>query len=91
MNDIIEGVKLIRHNAGRVNEPDDETYPWRLDASFRAPEFMYVAFVFTYGGTEEICVRGKTQEALERFVELNDLRFHPRLISLKIWQPRPLP
>lgn len=83
----IEGIKLIRHNAGGVNVPDDPSYPWRLDASFSPPEFMLMAFIGLYGGIEEICVRGKTREALEQFVEMNSLRTHPRLRSLEITQP----
>jgi hypothetical protein len=84
---IIEGIKLIRHNASGVNEPDDISLPWRLDASFSAPQLMVVAFAFLHGGTEEICVRGISQEALETFVEMNNLRAHPRLLQLTITEP----
>lgn len=83
----IPGLKLIRHNAAGVNVADDPTYPWRLDATFRPPEFMFFTFVSLYGGSEIICVRGQTREALEQFVELNNLRIHPRLRSLEITQP----
>lgn len=82
----IPGLKLIRHNSGGVSNPDDPTFPFRLDASFRPPEFMQVAHVFLYGN-EEICVRGTTREALERFVEANTLKTHPRLIRLEITEP----
>lgn len=83
----IEGIKLIRHNAGGVNLPDDPAYPWRLDVNLRPPEFMLMAFVGIHGGSEEICVRGMTREALEKFVALNSLRTHPRLRKLEITQP----
>jgi len=86
MNDI-EGIKLIRHNADNVDKPDDTSYPWRLDVNLSPPEFMLMAFICLYGGSEEICVRGMTREALEKFVEMNDLRGHPRLRSLEITQP----
>ena len=85
---ITPGIKLIRHNGGNVNNPDDPSLPWRLEASFRPPEFMSVAFVFLYGGEELIVVRGDTKEHLEEFVQVNDLRNHPRLKKLAITQPR---
>lgn len=75
----IPGIKLIHHNASGVNLPDDPSYPWRLDASFSPPEFMNFTFVCMFGGSETICVRGMTKEALEEFVELNGFRHHPRL------------
>lgn len=83
----IKGVKLIHHNASGVNLPDDTSLPWRLDANFRPPEFMVIAFIGIFGGSETICVRGETREALEEFVEMNNLRKHPRLRSLEITQP----
>lgn len=84
---IIEGIKLIKHNMGGVNEADDPTYgPWRLKAVFRVPSFMGVAANFIYG-CEEIVVRGKTKEALEYFAEMNSLNTHPRLQKLEITQP----
>ena len=84
---VIEGIKLIRHNAARYSVPDDFTYPFRLDAKFRPPGFMDIAFIFIVGGSEEIVVRGMTAEKLEEFVAANGLRTHPRLISLEITQP----
>lgn len=84
---IIEGIKLIRHNMGGINNADDPSFgPWRLDAVFRVPEFMAVAASFLYG-REEICLRGKTKEALEKFAEANELKTHCRLQSLTITQP----
>ena len=29
MAKVIEGIKLITHNAGGVNDPDDLSYPWQ--------------------------------------------------------------
>ena len=83
----IEGIKLIKHNIGGVNNPDDPSYgPWRLDAAFRVPEFMEVAASLLYV-RQEIVIRGKTKEALYQFVSLNKLNSHPRLQSLVITQP----
>ena len=88
MEKIIQGIKLITHNACGINKQDDITFgTWRLDAFFRAPDFMTVAFIGLFGGTEQICVRGKTKKALEGFAKMNNLWNHPRKISLKIWQP----
>lgn len=83
----IEGIKLIKHNLGGINDPDDPSFgPWRLDMSLRPPEFMKVASICMYGGNEVVMIRGKTREALEEFVELNQLRTHPRLVRLTIEQ-----
>lgn len=82
MDRIIEGIKLIRHNVSGVNNPDDTSLPFRLDATFRLPEFMDFACI--HGGSENICLRGMTREALEQFVEMNQLKTHPRLIKLEI-------
>lgn len=86
MSDTIEGVKLI-YQTGVCDNPDDPSYPWKLEANFRPPEFMNFAFVCLYGGSEEIIVRGKTKEALEQFAKLNNLYNHPRLRALNIYQP----
>ena len=74
----IEGVKLISLT-GQFDEPDDETYPWKLEINFRPPEFLIVAFVMMHGGTEKLVVRGMSRELLEQFWEAEDLTFHPRL------------
>ncbi len=84
---VIPGTKLIRHNTGGVNKPDDPTMPFKLEASFRPPEFMQVAFVGLCGSSEEIVVRGETREALDEFVEANNLNSHPRLLKLNITGP----
>lgn len=74
----IEGIKLISLT-GQIDEPDDETYPWKLVINFRPPEFMQVTFVLMHGGTERMVVRGMSRELLERFLEAEDFTFHPRL------------
>ena len=82
----IEGIKLVRLT-GAVNEPDDPSYPYKLDVNLRPPELMQVTFIMLYGGSEEIVVRGKTRDAINRFIELNDLRRHPRLRRMTITGP----
>lgn len=86
MPDTIPGLKLIR-DAGGANLPDDPSFPFKLEANFRPPEFMNVAFVLMRGGSEEIVVRSMTKESLDKFVEMNNLRAHPRLRRLTITGP----
>lgn len=83
---LIDGLKLI-FKTGCVDVPDDPSYPWRLEASFRPDGFMSVAFIALYGGEERLIVRGQTREALEQLVEVNKLCGHPRLRRLAIYRP----
>jgi hypothetical protein len=87
MGKVIPGIKLICHNANRVNVPDDPSFPFKLEASFRPPEFMMMAFIGLVGGSEEVVIRGMTKEDLDEFVELNNLRTHPRLLHITITGP----
>lgn len=80
-------IKLINHNAGQVNEPDDPSFPFKLEVSFRPPEFMTVAFIGMHGGTEEIVARGMNKEVLQHAVRENGFRTHPRLIRLTLTGP----
>lgn len=82
----IEGLKLISQTGGESN-PDDPSFPFKLEANFRPPEFMNVAFAMLFGGSEEIIVRGMTKEALDVFVVLNGIRTHPRLRWFEITGP----
>ncbi len=89
MSTIIPGIQLLRQT-GVLNRPDHTgaaTMPYLLKVALRPPSFMAVTFVMLYGGREEIVVRGVTREALESFVALNDMRRHPRLVSLTITGP----
>jgi len=83
----IQGIKIIRHNAARVNNLDDPSLPYKVDIQLKAPSFMEIAFIAVHGGTEDICVRAETEEQVERFLEKYGFRTHPRLISLKIEGP----
>ena len=72
---------------GGVNQPDDTSYPYKLEVNLRPPDFMVIAFIGLYGGSEEIVIRGMTQGALEQFVKENKLDTHPRLRRLTITGP----
>lgn len=86
-SDVIPGIKLIHHNAGGVNEDDDPSMPYKLEMSLRPPQFMLIAFIGLYGGSEEVVVRGETREAMEKFIEANGFRTHPRLAKLTLTGP----
>jgi hypothetical protein len=89
-DDVIEGLKLIRLNTAGVDEPDDPSYPYKLKINLRPPELMQVAFVMMHGGSEIVVVRGKTREAIDRFIEVNNFRQHPRLRRGMITGPEDL-
>lgn len=85
--EVIEGLKLIRLTGSRISEPDDPSYPYKLVVNLSPPQLMQVAFVMLYGGSEEMIVRSKTREAIDQFIERNDLRRHPRLRWMTIASP----
>lgn len=90
----IEGLKLIRLNSAGINEPDEPNasgYPYRLEVNLSPPELMLVAFVMLHGGSEIMVMRGKTRDAINQFIELNNLRHHPRLRRMTITGPDGLP
>lgn len=84
---LIEGLKLIRLTTARINEPDDPSYPYKLDVNLSPPELMQVTFVMLHGGSEELVVRSMSREAIDKFIEANDLRLHPRLRRMTITGP----
>jgi hypothetical protein len=83
---VIEGVKVIQHNMGGINRPDDPSYPFLLQMVCRVPGFMEVTAAMIYG-QEAVKVRGKTKEALEELIKRNNWSTHPRLISLTVTEP----
>jgi hypothetical protein len=87
VSETIDDLKLIRLNSARINEPDDPSYPYKLEVNLSPPELMLVAFVMLHGGSEEIVVRGRTREAVERFIEQNDFPNHQRFRWLAITGP----
>jgi hypothetical protein len=84
---IIEGLKLIRLNSLRINEPDDPSYPYKLEVNLSPPELMQVTFIMLHGGSEEMVVRAMTRDAIDQFIEVNNLRHHPRLRRMSITGP----
>lgn len=86
-NSVIPGLKVILHNASRVNNPDDPSLPYKLEASFRPPEFMQMTFILLVGSQEQIVIRSETREAMMQFVEGNQFATHPRLIKLTVTGP----
>jgi len=85
--DQIEGLKLIRLNSARINGPDDPSYPYKLEVNLSPPDLMLVAFVMLHGGSEEMVVRAMAREAIDLFIDRNDLRRHPRLRRMTITGP----
>jgi hypothetical protein len=83
---LIESLKLIRLTA-RIDEPDDPSYPYKLDVNLSPPEPAQVAFVTLHGGSEELVVRSKSREAIDAFIVANSLRSHPRLRRMSITGP----
>lgn len=84
---IIDGLKLIRLNSIGVEEPDDPSYPYKLEVNLSPPELMQVAYVMLHGGSEKLVVRAMTREAIDQFVEQNALRRHPRLRRMTLSGP----
>ena len=79
-------VKLIKHT-GECDHPDDPALPFRLELMMRPPEFMIVAFVAIYGGTEEVVARGNSPEELKAWMAEYGLDSHPRLRRWSIVGP----
>lgn len=82
-----EDLKIIRLTGVVADQPDDSSYPYKLEANLSPPELLLVTFVMLYGGSQVIVVRGKTRQAIDRFVEQNDLRRHPRLRRMILTGP----
>lgn len=76
---LIDGLKLIRHTTARINEPDDPSYPFKLEVNLSPPELMQ--------GSEELVVRSMSREAIDQLIQANDLRRHPRLRRMTITGP----
>ena len=85
---IIPGIKLIRYNLWQINHPDDPSYPYKLEGTFRPEPGLDIGLVAMMRGREEFVVRAKTREALAEFVERNGYIGHPRLLTLKLTGPR---
>lgn len=76
-------VKIIKHT-GECDHPDDETLPAKLEMYLRPPEFMNLAFVCMYGGSEVVVARAETATELETWMKDKGLETHPRLSRFRI-------
>lgn len=86
----IEGLKVIYAPTYRIDEratEDPIAYPFKLRAVFRHSEFMIVAAIGMYGGSEEFVIRAKTREAIEACITTNEWMDHPRLRSMVLTHP----
>jgi len=86
----IAGLKVIYANTYRIDErasEDPKEFPWKLHCNFRHADFMVVAAVCLYGGSEEFILRAKTREALEEAITTNEWRGHPRLRRMTLTHP----
>ena len=82
-----ESLVLIEHTGATCQVPPAnvaDTHPWQLELECTPPEFMNVAFVMLYGGTERVVVRSDTREHLMDFIAENNFRNHPRLRTLTV-------
>lgn len=78
-----EDVKLIKHT-GECDHPDDPSLPFKLHLAMRPPEFMVVAFVCLYGGTEEVVARADSLKKLSAWMTEHALKAHPRFLRYTI-------
>lgn len=64
-------VKMISNTANRVDEPDDLSYPYRLDLKLNAPASPSLMYMYLTGGVQVIVVRGMSAEDLDHWLEAN--------------------
>jgi len=86
----IAGLKIIYANTYKIDEratEDPIAYPFKLYANFRHSEFMIVAAVALFGGSEEFILRVTTREALVEAIQVNEWHDHPRLRRLVLTHP----
>lgn len=79
------GVRLVRHLNTRYDE--DPALPFKVDIVLRPPEFMVVAFIGIYGGSEDIIAQAVDLASLCAFVVRNELATHPRFRRLTATGP----
>jgi len=72
------------HNAGHINVQEDPSFPFKMEANFRVPSFMEVAFVMLYGGSEILRFQGMTVEGLAKTADSQGLSDHCRLRRIEI-------
>jgi hypothetical protein len=69
-------IKVIKVT-GRIDLPDDPSYPYKLVVSLIAPD-MGMGYILQYGNWEQFVVRGKTPSVLGKFVKKNKLEENSR-------------
>lgn len=77
-------VACIYHNAGHINVQEDPSFPFKMEANFRIPSFMEVAFVMLYGGSEIFRFQGMTVEGLVKAADSQGFSDHCRLRRIEI-------
>jgi hypothetical protein len=87
MFSIFRRIILLKATTARLDRPDDPAFPYKLEVSLSPPEFMRMAFISQFGGSEDIVVGGKSRRAIERFAKKHGLRTHPRLRHLTVTGP----
>ncbi len=83
----MSATELIILNSAGVKRDDRPDMPFVLEGEFNPPEFMRVAFVCLYGGTEHLKVRGVTREALLEVNRLNGWSEMHRLRRMTVTGP----
>jgi hypothetical protein len=68
-------------------EFDPKKFPWELKFDLQPPEFMNIAFIMAYGGSQNFVVRGKSREALMRLVRVLGIFKRTDLMEMKITDP----
>jgi hypothetical protein len=70
-----------------IKLPDDPKFPWRLEATLRAPSSTSkMSFLIQHGSFERVVVKGKDHKALMKYID-QTLKDHARLISVTITDP----
>lgn len=82
-----EGTKLIYHNAAKVSQADDPSYPFRLTATFHIRSKFIATALGIPDAVERIIIRGMTLKVLENGIESNGFKTNPNLITLEILEP----
>jgi hypothetical protein len=80
-------VKIIRHNVSRLNMPDDPSYPYKLHAILKHPDFHGAAMAIMFRGPEELVVRAKSERGIRWVIRRMKLQGNDRLLELTLTSP----
>jgi len=77
---------LVLEQTGVVSRDEDNpvTHPYLLTAHLRPPEFMCMAFIGLFGGTETVRVACRTEADVDEVKKRLGLDNHPRLRELTV-------